>query len=69
MTAESGLVGGLVAFVDGGNLGWGPEIPGIHRYTVRVRGDPDSAVADVTRPRCWAGQFTIPLADAIRRPA
>jgi hypothetical protein len=35
-------------------------------WTVRVRGSPIDALRDVKRPRCWAGEYTIPLAEFIK---
>jgi hypothetical protein len=35
-------------------------------WTIRVRGDAAAALLDVTRPKCWTGEFTVPVSEFIK---
>jgi hypothetical protein len=39
----------------------------VSQWSLRVRGDPESALYDWDMPRYWAGEFTVPLAEVIER--
>ncbi len=48
------------------DLGWDPDGPQeISRWTVRVRGDAQGALADMFREDCWDGEFTLPLSQVL----
>jgi hypothetical protein len=34
-------------------------------WTIRVRGDAAAALLDVTRPRCWTGEYSVPVSEFV----